>query len=262
MCPNCGMTISLEKRREIDFKLIQDATRKKPENFTRLLHITKLPRKTLALRLRDMCEDEILVKKDGKYRLNGTSNLDNNGGEYTRRFPDILKDRRFRTGLMLIALMIGFSTSGYVLARVFEPSDVLQEPPVLGDFTIALKINNVEDLYTWQVFMTFNSSQLKVISADAGEFLEKNYPDALFCNVTDTGEGELLLGGTLKGIDIVSGIDGSGTLATIVFGYYVNEYNLPQIQFDKKRHFLTFLWDSKLSFIPIEDSTIETIVTP
>ena len=46
MCPNCGLTISLEERRNLDFNLIKDATRKKPTSFTKLLHITKLPRKT------------------------------------------------------------------------------------------------------------------------------------------------------------------------------------------------------------------------
>jgi hypothetical protein len=258
ICPNCGMTINLEKRKKVDFNIIQDATRKKPESFTRLLRITKLPRKTLALRLKTMCEGGILIKKDGKYMSNGASKFDNNGGKFAKRVPNILKDRRFRTGLMLIALLISSSTSGYVLAKFFAPSETYQQPTVIGNFTMALGINSVDDLYTWQVLITFNSSQLKVIKSNPGEFLGTDYP--FFLNASDIGEGRLLLGGTLYGMR--AGKYGNGTLATIVFGYFVDEYEEPRLSFSEKGFFKTFLIDSRDSIIPIKDSAIKLVVLP
>jgi len=258
VCPNCGMTINLEKRKEADFNLIRDATRKKPESFTRLLRITKLPRKTLALRLKTMCEDDILIKKDGKYMLNGASKFDNNGGKFAKRVSNLFENRRFKTGLMLIALLIGSSTSGYVLAKFFAPNETYQQPTVIGNFTMALEINNVDDLYTWQTLITFNSSQLKIIKNDPGEFLGTDYP--FFLNASDIGEGRLLLGGTLYGS--VTGKNGNGTLATIIFGYFVDEYEEPTLSFSEKGLFKTFLLDSRDSIIPIEDSTIKLVVLP
>ena len=72
-CPNCGTTINLENRRALDFKLIRSATDKTPRTFTELLHITKLSRKTLNLRLKELCAEGILLKNDGMYSSNGAS---------------------------------------------------------------------------------------------------------------------------------------------------------------------------------------------
>lgn len=257
-CPNCGMTMNLENRRKIDFNLIRDATRKKPKSFTSLLHITKLPRKTLALRLKKMCEDDILIKKEGKYKLNGASKFDNDGGKFAERFPNIFKDRRFRTGVMLIALLIGSSTSGYVLAKFLALNETYQKPIVIGNFTMALEISNVDDLYTWQALITFNSSQLEIIKNAPGEFLGTDYP--FFLDAMDIGEGRLLLGGTLYGQ--CAGKYGNGTLATIVFGYFVDEYEEPRLSFSEEGPFKTFLVDSRDSIIPIKDSAIKLAVLP
>ena len=73
-CPNCGTTIDLENRRKIDFSLILNALRKNPKTFTDLLHLTGLPRKTLSMRLKDLCNSKVIDKYEyGRYRLNGDS---------------------------------------------------------------------------------------------------------------------------------------------------------------------------------------------
>lgn len=256
MCPNCGLTINLEERRKIDINLIKNATSETPRSFTKLLHITKLPRKTLALRLRKMCEDDILVKEKGMYRLNGMSSFDN--GRNMKGFADILKDRRFRTGLMLIIFLIGTSASGYVMAKFLAAREISSEPTIMGEFKIAVEVNSVTDLYTWQVLMTFNSSELVVVNAYPGGFFKVEYP--FFLNATDIGEGKLLLGGTLHGD--VPGESGNGTLATVVFGYLVSEYETPEISFSGKGFLQTLLIDSKNVDIPIKDSIRIVTILP
>lgn len=257
MCPNCGLTISMEERRNIDFNLIKNAASKRPTSFTRLLHITKLPRKTLALRLKDMCEENILVKENGMYRLNGKSSFYDNGNT-AKGFAGILKDKRFRTGLMLIVFLMGSSASGYALARFLTDNEITSEPQLLGEFRMTVEVNDVTDLYTWQVLITFNSSELVVTNAYPGGFFEIDYP--FFLNATDIGEGKLLLGGTLSGA--ISGKSGSGTLATMVFGYLIPQYEMPEISLNEKGFFQTLLIDSTRADIPIEDSTITLTLLP
>ncbi len=70
-CPRCGSTINLENRKEVDFKKIMYALNKSPKTFTELLAITNLPRKTLSLRLKDLCSSGSIVK-DGGYHLNSS----------------------------------------------------------------------------------------------------------------------------------------------------------------------------------------------
>lgn len=67
-CPHCGNTINLENRKEVDFEKITYALNNSSKTFTELLEITNLPRKTLSLRLKDLCNSGSIVK-DGGYRL-------------------------------------------------------------------------------------------------------------------------------------------------------------------------------------------------
>lgn len=248
-CPNCGTTISLENRRELDFTMIRKATGTRPRTFTELLHITKLSRKTLNIRLKELCAEGILAKEEGMYKLNGASGFGNNGGHLVRGLSRMLDDKRMRTGLMLIALLASFSVSGYVLAMMaIGPSTKVEnvaEPQPLGSFTMTLGVNNVSDLYAWQAAISFDSTEVKVAEVNAGEFMKTEFP--FFANSTHTDDGLLLLFGSLKGR--VAGKSGSGTLATIVFEYYVNGYVAPSIV-DQKAGFDTWLRDSTLTPIP------------
>ena len=254
MCPNCGTTINLEKRKSIDFSLIQKATRTQPRSFTKLLHITKLPRKTLSLRLKEMCKENILVKEQGMYKLNGESEYDNNGGRYSRRYSKIFEDRRFRTGLLLVVLLAASSTSGYALARFLLPADVVQGPMVIGKITMTLVISDVDDLYSWQTFINFNSSELTPIKTIPGDFVGVGYP--FFLNATDIGEDNLLLGGTLCGTVPGKSTETPEILATIIFGYCVTDFEEPEISFTQEGFYKTYLIDSTGSFIPILEDTL------
>jgi len=70
-CPNCGSTINLENRKEVDFEKIIHALYKSSKTFTELLSMTNLPRKTLSLRLKDLCSSGAIVK-DGGYHLSAS----------------------------------------------------------------------------------------------------------------------------------------------------------------------------------------------
>jgi len=225
-CPNCGTTINLEKRREVDFTLIRHATDRRPRTFTELLRITKLSRKTLSLRLKELYAEGFLMKEEGMYKSNGKFEYGNNGGNLVKSLSRVFDDKRLRTGLLLIALLTSFSVSGYVLANIVAPiTDVRPyvEPVPLGTFTMALDVSNVSDLYAWQAAFVFNATQIKVTAANAGDFMSVQYP--YFESSTSASSG--LLFGTLRGS--VAGTTGSGTLATIVLAYYVSNYELPSI---------------------------------
>ena len=117
---------------------------------------------------------------------------------------------------MLIAFLLISSTSGYALATFLTLKETPHEPVPLGSFTMALKVNDVVDLYAWQVVIRFNSTEIKVLEVRSEESIN-DFP----VNSTDTRDDLLLVASTLLGS--VSGKSGSFKLATIVFGYFVNE---------------------------------------
>lgn len=135
MCPTCGTTINLENRRKIDFSLILNALRKRPKTFTNLLHLTKLPRKTLSLRLKALCNSEVISKRDGHYRLNDNSALKSLKLESTfgRRDKDLKK--------VIEAICLGFIVCLFTasLASALIPTidnELVPLPPITS-FTIS-----------------------------------------------------------------------------------------------------------------------------
>jgi hypothetical protein len=251
-CPNCGTTISLENRREIDFSLIKKATSKHPRTFTELLHITRLSRKTLNLRLHELCIEGVLIKEDGGYKLNGSSEIEDKSKDFVKGFLNGFHDKKLRTGLMLIAFLLFSSASGFALATLIGPQPVqtVPEPVLMGNFTMALDANNVTDLYAWQVGVAYNSSQLKVLGINAGGFVGDEFPFVV--NSTYTYKDLVLIAGSLQGD--VQGKNGCGRLITIVFGYFTENYDEPKIA--SGNVFGTVLLDSGLREIPIGNSTI------
>jgi len=249
-CPNCGFTINLENRKEIDFGLIKNATRKQPKTFTELLHMTRLSRKTLNLRLHELCSEGVLMKENNFYKLNGSIRIEDRGTSFIKGFSNGLQNKKLRTGLMLIALILFSSGSGYVLALLMplpNPNAQNQEKLVIGSFTMVLDVNNVTDLYSWQVPIYYNSSQLKFLQITSGDFVGVHFP--FLFNSTDTFDNILLVGGTLYGD--VPGKDGSGRLANIVFGYYTEDYELPRIASEKQDWLVLF--NSKSELIPTDN---------
>ncbi len=246
------MTINLENRREIDFDLIKKAAKKSPRTFTELLHITKLPRKTLSLRLKELCTTGALVRNQHMYALNGASSFE--GESSMKRFSEVFQNGKVRTGFMLLALLVCFSASGYVIARYIgvQPLDeeTIQGPTIAGTFRMALDVNDVSNLYDWQVAIVYDSGKLEVQGVAEGDFLGEGYP--FFLNSTDSLEDLLLLGGCLVGD--TPGKSGSGRLASITFGYFTGDYDEPHIV--EQKVFETLLRDPQGNSVLIEESTL------
>jgi len=243
--------------------LITRAVQTKERTFTELLHITKLSRKTLSLRLKELRSSGSIVKNNGAYILNGASYPKGNGNGFVRSFLRTFQDRRMRNFAWVLMLLLSSSVSGYVLAMFLvtpQPSQTHETPTIIGTFTIALDVNNVKDLCGWQVLAAYNPSELEVMQIIPGGFVGAEYPSSemadvsggIFLNATDIGWGKFLVGGLLIGNG--PGKDGSGRLATIVFGYYTRDYKLPSIVQDESTS-ETCLLNSVNSIIPIEGQT-------
>ncbi|MEM2292370.1 MAG: cohesin domain-containing protein [Nitrososphaerota archaeon] len=165
-------------------------------------------------------------------------------------------EKRLKCGLILIIIVLFLTTSGYVFASLFHvPQVKVEKPKVLGSFIMALDVNHVEDLYAWQVIITFNSAKLKVLQVLPGDFLGVESP--FFVNASDVGDGILLLGGTLSGD--VSGLSGSGRLAVIIFGCFTESYEMPKLA-PAVGCYETFLLNSSLLEIPIDESTLSLAI--
>jgi hypothetical protein len=263
-CPNCGLTINLENRKDTDMQLITTAVEHNANSFTDLLHSTKLPRKTLSLRLKELCGNGVLAKVDGAYKLNGVSRPERRAANPFNRVSSVLSDRRVKGLILLGLVLIGFPAMSYALATLFQqaPSiNVTNEPKLLGSCTVALEVHDVKDLYAWQAIIAFNATELKFLNAIAGDAFKVKYP--LFPNASDLGvKGLILVGATLEGN--VSGLDiETGTLAVIEFGYYVSNYHTPQIV-KSARGFETYLLDSQYpaQMIPMSGSTLSLKIVP
>jgi len=228
-CPNCKTTINLENRKQTDLALITSALRSKPRTFTELLRLTYLSRKTLSLRLRELCDSGVIVK-DGGYRLNGTSiniigermNLLNGPG-----LKRMLQTRK-NVILGLLLLIIGLPLVFQVSAMLFLLPPSPPPPSYHGAFKIQIKVSDVTDLYAWQIKMSFDPNELVYVSWVAGNLINPEYPFKV--NASDLQPGTLLLGATLAGH--IPGVSGSGILAEITFGIKEEDYQRPRIVHD------------------------------
>ena len=254
-CPNCGMTISLKNRKEADEQMITNAVRGGPKTFTYLLHTTRLPRKTLSLRLKELCEGGMVAKDEGGYVLNGIPVFSSRIGGALNRLSSIPTDKRVRAGILMALLIVSIPVAAQVLAQFFNtPSDqpvmpaVVNPPAVIGNFTMMLDVQNVNDLYFWQVAIAFNPNEMKVLSVAPGVFPDCAYPGMLSA---DNGHGLLTVGDFLLRPD--ASWSGSGTLSTIVFGYFANGYTPPKITMPSDD---TFLRGPLGNTIPIDPQTL------
>ncbi|MCJ7423321.1 cohesin domain-containing protein [Candidatus Bathyarchaeota archaeon] len=250
-CPNCGLTINLENRKDTDVNMITAAVHHNASTFTDLLRMTKLPRKTLCIRLKELCASGVLAKADGVYTLGGVVAPERRYANPLARISGAVHDKRMRGFVMLGLLLIGFPAVSYVLATMVQFSGTpatYQEPQLLGNFTAVIEVNNVKDLYAWQVAVSFDSNELKILDAKTGDSFASEYP--FFPEPAIRADGALLgatLNGEVPGVDI----DGQGALAVITFGYYTSEYKAPQVVSSPE----TFLLDSQGASIPLSDTT-------
>lgn len=246
--------------------MITTAMQGKERTFTDLLQITKLSRKTLSLRLKELRNSGDIVKNDGGYTLNGASHSKGNGKAFFKGFARTFQDRRVRSAVWVLMMLCTFSVSGYVFAMLFvqQPPQTRATPAVVGSFTMALDVNNVQDLYAWQALVAYDPSELKLLEIVPGGFVGAEYlspritdvSGGLFMNATDISDSKFLMGGVLIGNG--PGKDGNGTLATIVFGYFTANYTLPLIA-EQGGSYETYLLNSQLSHISVEGQTSLTL---
>ena len=225
-CPNCGLTISMKNRKEIDLDLITHAVQSGPKTFTYLLHATKLPRKTLCLRLRELCEGGMILKREGVYMLDETRVMESRSTAHFKRFSAMPYDKRVRAGILLALLIVSTPVAAQVLASLFITSlPAAPEPVIIGSFNMVLKIHDVSNLYGWQVCIAYNKAQIKVLAIEAGDFPETILKGVW--NMTSSEGGFVFIGDSLIGS--TSAWSGSCRLAIITFGYYVETYTKPDI---------------------------------
>jgi len=265
-CPNCGTSINLETRRELDYKMILKGMQRGSQTFTDLLKLTGLPRKTLSLRLTALCDSGVVVK-DGGYCLNESMQPEKWGKILNLTENKLLTKSSFFTKrsmlLMLMLLVIGVPIAANVAAMLFSsppPSPPSAVPQYIGTFNAHVKVYNVTDLFAWEAVIYANSSELIVIDAVEGNFLKSSAPQGttfLFADeMTNPHTPNIvLIGDSLLGMD-VPGVSGTGTLAIITFGYKSEHYAPPKIIFDHNVHETVFL-DSNLALIQEYTLTIE-----
>lgn len=270
-CPNCGTSINLESRRKIDFHMIMLELKKGPKTFTDLLHATKLPRKTLSLRLKELRQSEIIIKDKG-YRLNGSPPPFYMQGEINKLFTFDQK-KRILVLTLILCVSIPVSALAYAIYSAPPPSQVPPEPlkpQYYGILVVDLKIQDVTNLYAWQARINFDAEILEFRNFTKKEVVNPLFNQSLMdiygMNSTDTfvlkrnpGEDpqhlsdDLLVADSLQGD--VSPVNGSGTLGRIAFAIKTPEKSLeffqnkpPTIVFEPTivPGFTTYLLDAKL----------------
>lgn len=176
-----------------------------------------------------MCGNGLIAKEDGFYKSNGFSTPGSSLGFQKHRLSVMVRDKRIRAGLMMVALVISIPAFSYAMASFVAPLS-FHEPVVIGDFQMVLEAHNVDHLAAWQVYIAYDTSELKVLSVKSGGFLDNN--NELFISKADIDgdgapDGALLLADSSYSDTLPR--TGDGVLATIVFGYYVSNYTEPTI---------------------------------
>jgi len=194
-------------------------------------------------------------------RLNGNNSFSKENPLRGLLYALMGGNKRGRISLILTELLLTSALFGYAFATLV-PKGSEPEPKILGTFKMILYINNVEDLYAWQVIIKYDSQNLELINATPGGFLGENFPQCLNETNVDRGiflgpaieKNLIIIGGSLIGKD-VNVKNGSGKLALLSFGYYTSNYETPRIII-KQGIFETKLLDSSGTEIPINENTL------
>jgi len=99
------------------------------------------------------------------------------------------------------------------LARVYVDPQTAEEA-VGQNFVVNLSVSDVSNLYAWQIKLAYDHTILELVTTAQGSFLGASDMTFFTYKVNDTS-GFLLMDCTLLGN--LSGVNGSGTLATIEF---------------------------------------------
>lgn len=177
-CPNCGLTIDLESRKEIDFTEIFNALKSKDRTFTELLHITRLPRKTLSLRLKSLSKEGLVAKDNGGYRLVGSwrtsSYRISHVGENMERLYNILRNNSLVIVLALclftyVTVPVMVYALGWLNEAPKEKPVIIQSPPI--NLSASFEILT-EAQYTNYYFMGLTNEITFDASSSKGDILE------------------------------------------------------------------------------------------
>jgi DNA-binding transcriptional ArsR family regulator len=254
--------------------MIVSELKKGPKTFTDLLHATKLPRKTLSLRLKELRKSGIIIK-DKEYRLNGSPPPSYSRGEIEKLFT--LENKR-KILLLALILCISIPVGTYAFATYVAPPppEAPPEPPqpqYYGILTVDIKVRDVNNLYAWMARINYNASLLEFRN-----FTKPKVEDLLFksslmdefgLNSTDTFQytqsGEMIsLSNDLLVADSLqegTSSNGSGTLGRVAFAikepgksleFFQGDENKPTIVFDPTivPAIYTYLLNTELQEIP------------
>jgi len=149
---------------------------------------------------------------------------------------------------IFVNLMSSSATSSTTTVFV-DPSNVINKTLQAGSkFTVHVNVSDVNDLFTWQVNMSWDSSILNVSRIIPGEFLARadnqTSSEALggvVINSTDNAQGYGLFAESILGD--VAGINGNGSLVSIEF--LVVDYGWTDLNITVSGTLPTMLLDSE-----------------
>jgi hypothetical protein len=144
-CPHCGSTINLENRKEVDFEKITYALNNSTKTFTELLEITNLPRKTLSLRLKDLCNSGSIVK-DGGYHLSTSfkpnkkiyTTKRNGNGKMNGTMLHFGKNVQWIPAALIVCLLVIAFGSAILLSPPPQPTPLPAPLPRVGSPSLPL----------------------------------------------------------------------------------------------------------------------------
>jgi len=123
--------------------------------------------------------------------------------------------------LSLVAVQERHLGSASTVAKVFvDPPETKDTGKGIGStFTVKVNVSNVEELYGWQINMTYNPAVLNTTAASIveGPFLKDVYPTQLITKKVNNALGTLLVTYMLKLPYPPNGVSGNGTLVSITF---------------------------------------------
>jgi len=129
---------------------------------------------------------------------------------------------RKKTIIIILSLIIVAILLAYVVFSILmsNPTTLYLDPQttekaVGQDFVVNASVSNVVDLYGWELYLSWNKTILDVVNVTQGPFLESGGNSPFISPTIWNENGSLLLDGLLTGN--VTGVDGSGVLATIRF---------------------------------------------
>ncbi|HKZ94285.1 MAG TPA: PKD domain-containing protein [Candidatus Bathyarchaeia archaeon] len=158
--------------------------------------------------------------------------------------------------LSLVAIQGVYLGKAPTIPNVFvDPPETIDPGKIVGStFTINVNVSNVQELYGWQVNMTFNPAVVNttVLSIKEGPFLKQSgYPTQALAKKVNNTLGTILVGYMLKFPYPPHGASGSGTLVNITF----------TVRAEERGTLLRFVTGTKLNtvvgttLVPIEHTT-------